>query len=122
MEKKGWVEDNQLPGWYVEETSKRLVKLSCFYTNGMVNSSVRPLDGIIVAVDLDRMKIAQYHGRFMMGYDARAGPMISLASIYDPEKRKNTDEYCIEVTHQSCLCLAKTQHKNTTIEAEELNS
>uniref|UniRef100_A0AAU0ARA3 Amine oxidase n=1 Tax=Symphytum officinale TaxID=278672 RepID=A0AAU0ARA3_SYMOF len=129
-------------GWFGEkETSNRIVKIVCYYMNGTVNIFMRPIEGIIVVVDLDQMKVtglsdraiipvpkaegtdyrqqneAEGEGRFRssleekvvmqqdepnfsidghtvrwenwefhLAFDMRAGPIISLASIFDPEK------------------------------------
>ena len=50
-------------GWYGEAKNRRIIKINCFYTNGTVNLFVRPVEGITLAVDLDIMKIVQYHDR-----------------------------------------------------------
>ncbi|KAK3417574.1 hypothetical protein EUGRSUZ_H03521 [Eucalyptus grandis] len=51
-------------GWYGELRSRRVVKVLAFYTNGTVNFYMRPIEGIVVVVDLDLMKIVKYHDRF----------------------------------------------------------
>jgi primary-amine oxidase len=53
-------------GWFGEATSKRLLKLLCFYIEGTVNLYVRPLEGITLVVDLDEMKIVEYFDRFIV--------------------------------------------------------
>ncbi|XWS13629.1 hypothetical protein CRYUN_Cryun36dG0053900 [Craigia yunnanensis] len=130
----------QTIGWFGEEKTKRELKIPCYYLNGTVNMYLRPIEGISIAVDLEKMKISQYSDRFVaplpkaegteyrasmvtppfgprlngapasqpgktglkidgntvrwanwrfhLGFDARAGAVISLASIYDPDKRK----------------------------------
>lgn len=123
-------------GWYGEEIStKRLVKVMCYYLDGTVNLYMRPIEGVTVTVDLDTMEIVDYYDRlivpvpkaegteyreseqkppffpgvkkikisqpegpsfnidgsvikwvnweFHLAFDMRAGPIISLASIYD---------------------------------------
>ncbi|CAK9139674.1 unnamed protein product [Ilex paraguariensis] len=127
-------------GWFGERNSSRVLKIQCYYTDGTVNLYVRPLEGITVVVDLDKMKIKEYYDNlkvpvpkaedteyrlsaqkppfgphlngatimqpdgpgfvieghsirwanwaFHLGFDVRAGPIISLASIYDLEKHK----------------------------------
>eukprot|EP00258_Populus_trichocarpa_P009350 XP_002315777.3 primary amine oxidase [Populus trichocarpa] len=126
-------------GWFggVERT-KRVVKVQCFYNKGTVNLYLRPIEGIQIVVDLDKMKIVEYSDTFKiavpkaegtdyrfskqkppfgpringaaimqtngpgfeidghtirwanwvfhLAFDVRVGPIISLASIYDPEK------------------------------------
>ncbi|KAL3727301.1 hypothetical protein ACJRO7_032095 [Eucalyptus globulus] len=51
-------------GWYGELRSRRVVKVLAFYTNGTVNFYMRPIEGIVVVVDLELMKIVKYHDRF----------------------------------------------------------
>ncbi|KAM3707328.1 hypothetical protein ACB098_02G018400 [Castanea mollissima] len=127
-------------GWFGELKSKRVLKVLCFYVDGTVNLYARPVEGITLVVDIDEMKIVEYHDRFIvpvpkaegteyreskleppfgprlngatlvnpdgpgfkihghtiswaswkfhLGFDVRAGPIISLASIYDLEKQK----------------------------------
>ncbi|XP_034686799.1 primary amine oxidase-like [Vitis riparia] len=126
-------------GWFGEEKSRRVLKILCFYTDGTANLYMRPIEGVTIAVDLDEMKITEYHDRltvpmpeaegteyrlskqkppfgpllngvssmqpdgpgfkidghnirwanwdFHVSFDARAGLIISLASIYDLQKR-----------------------------------
>ncbi|PIA31801.1 hypothetical protein AQUCO_04900233v1 [Aquilegia coerulea] len=126
-------------GWFGErKNNKRELKIRCFYLDGTVNLYVRPIEGLILVVDIDEMKITKYYDRFIvpvpkvdgieyrsskqkppfgpsvhavtiaqpdgpgfkidghtirwanwnfhLGFDVRAGPIISLASIYDAEK------------------------------------
>lgn len=51
-------------GWYGEQSSRRVVKVLAFYTNGTVNFYMRPIEGIVMVVDLDLMKIVKYRDRF----------------------------------------------------------
>ncbi|KAI5400856.1 primary amine oxidase 1 [Lathyrus oleraceus] len=122
-------------GWYGEEITRRALKVSCFYRGESVNIWARPIEGIILLVDVDSMKIVLYNDRykvpmpkaegtnfqsrtknrlnifatcnvsnvgftikdhevkwgnweFHVGFNARAGMIISTASIYDDEKQK----------------------------------
>ncbi|CAK9139678.1 unnamed protein product [Ilex paraguariensis] len=50
-------------GWFGERKSSRVLKILCYYTNGTVNIYARPLEGITVVVDLDEMKIKEYHDK-----------------------------------------------------------
>ncbi|KAH7858956.1 hypothetical protein Vadar_029755 [Vaccinium darrowii] len=127
-------------GWFGEAETSRVLKILAFYIDGTTNMYVRPVEGITVVVDLDEMKITEYHDRFRvpvpkaegteyrashqkppfgpklrglatmqpdgpgfeidghtirwanwafhLGFDVRAGPIISLASIYDLDQRK----------------------------------
>ncbi|CAK9329091.1 unnamed protein product [Citrullus colocynthis] len=120
-------------GWYGEKTTKRLLKVACFYREGTINVFSRPIEGIITLIDVDSMKIINYSDRFTaplpqsegtdyqskktepkssnckaakrrftieghqvkwenwvfhVGFNARAGIIISTASIFDDEKKK----------------------------------
>ncbi|CAK8573726.1 unnamed protein product [Lathyrus sativus] len=94
-------------GWYGEEITRRALKVSCFYRGESVNIWARPIEGITLLVDVDSMKIVLYNDRykvpmpkaedhevkwgnwkFHVGFNARAGMIISTASMYDEEKQK----------------------------------
>ncbi|KAL0457202.1 UNVERIFIED_CONTAM: Primary amine oxidase [Sesamum latifolium] len=53
-------------GWYGETNTKRAVAVMCYYVDGTVNFYMRPIDGIMATVDLDKMKIIQYSDRLMI--------------------------------------------------------
>nr|UNJ44779.1 homospermidine oxidase [Heliotropium indicum] len=124
-------------GWFGEEKSNRVIKVQCYYLDGTVNFYMRPIEGITVTVDLDKMKVVGFRDRaivpvpkaegteyieskqvnpfqsnlkeklvqssepsftldgntvrwgnwqFHLKFDMRAGSVVSLASIYDPEE------------------------------------
>ncbi|WOL04981.1 primary amine oxidase-like [Canna indica] len=118
-------------GWFGEpESARRRLKLLCFVAGETANFYVRPLEGIVVVVDLDDMRIVEYRDRvappvpkaagtdyrggrqhrvmvaqpagkgfkvdghsvswsnwqFHLSYDARAGLIVSLASVCDTDK------------------------------------
>ncbi|KAK4587258.1 hypothetical protein RGQ29_024107 [Quercus rubra] len=101
-------------GWFGERVTKRALKVACFYRGGSVYVFARPIQGISVLVDVDSMKITMYTDRlrapvpkaedggftiegqnvkwgnwnFHVGLNARAGVIISTASIFDDRKRK----------------------------------
>jgi primary-amine oxidase len=127
-------------GWFGEEKNNRNVRVDCFMKESSVNIYVRPISGLTIVVDLETLKIIEYHDReietvptaekteyqvskqippfgpkqhsqtshqpqgpgfqinghsiswanwkFHVGFDVRAGIVISLASIYDLEKHK----------------------------------
>ncbi|KAK4389908.1 Primary amine oxidase [Sesamum angolense] len=53
-------------GWYGEQNTKRAVGVMCYYIDGTVNFYMRPIEGVMATVDLDKMKIVQYHDRLMI--------------------------------------------------------
>ncbi|KAI4317812.1 hypothetical protein L6164_025650 [Bauhinia variegata] len=119
-------------GWYGEKITRRALKVSCFYRGGSVNVWARPIEGIIMLVDVELMKITTYTDRlraplpkaegtdfqssntkpknvsalsnggftirghtvkwanwvFHVGFNSRAGVIISTASIFDERKQK----------------------------------
>ncbi|XP_019057554.1 PREDICTED: primary amine oxidase-like [Tarenaya hassleriana] len=132
-------------GWYgqtyeAREDEPRVTKILCFYSEGTSNLYMRPIDGLIIGVDLDAMKIVEYkdtgkapmpkaegtdyrdeslrvpvgldlkdtaisqsdgpgfkidghvvswaNWKFHVGYDMRVGPVISLASVYDVDQKR----------------------------------
>ncbi|KAK4266318.1 hypothetical protein QN277_027260 [Acacia crassicarpa] len=128
-------------GWYGETKSSPALRVECFMMGETANIYVRPINGIIIVVDIEKMQIIKYqdrsvetvpraenteyraehqpppfgpklHGvaivqpegpgfkiqghsvswanwKFHVGYDVRAGVVISLASIYDLDKHKS---------------------------------
>ena len=50
-------------GWYGEAKSTRAVRLDCFMKENTANIYVRPISEIVILVDLDQMKIVEYHDR-----------------------------------------------------------
>lgn len=51
-------------GWFGEKTTeKRIIKLLCFYMDGTINFYMRPIEGLDITVDLDKMKIIGYNDR-----------------------------------------------------------
>ncbi|KAM7468243.1 hypothetical protein LguiB_015805 [Lonicera macranthoides] len=127
-------------GWYGDRQGKRLVRVLSFYKDGSPNVWVRPIEGVSVLVDLDKMGIVEYedaevhilpkvegtdyrasqmkppfvaqtkpitvfqpHGpsfkidgqeiswadwKLHLKFDIRAGPVISLAQIFDVNEGK----------------------------------
>ncbi|TKY54069.1 Primary amine oxidase [Spatholobus suberectus] len=128
-------------GWFGETKNSRTVRVECFMKENSPNIWVRPISGLTIVVDLELMKIVEYHDsgitpvptadnteyrlshqkppfgpkqhslathqpqgpgfqisghsvswanwKFHIGFDPRAGLVISLASIYDLEKHKS---------------------------------
>ncbi|XP_047070764.1 primary amine oxidase 2-like [Lolium rigidum] len=127
----GWFGDTG-PSEWDGKVQKRVVKLVCFVAGATPNFYARPVEGVTLVVDLDRMAIVEYKDRvvypvpkaegtdyrttkvytaapgvalqpegrgfhidghlvrwanweFHVGFDMRAGIVISLASIHDAE-------------------------------------
>ncbi|XP_071700441.1 primary amine oxidase 1-like [Rutidosis leptorrhynchoides] len=120
-------------GWFGESITRRAVRLSCFYREGTTNVFSRPIEGLIILVDIESMQIRQIlnrgnppvpgsagtnfqfsganprpdpcnrnnrsftitghviewkNWRFHLGFNARAGVIISTASIFDIGMKK----------------------------------
>ncbi|RID49948.1 hypothetical protein BRARA_H00709 [Brassica rapa] len=52
-------------GWFGEKQTERLIKAMPFYLNGSVNTYLRPIEGMRIIVNLDKMKVATFKDRFM---------------------------------------------------------
>ncbi|KAK1592892.1 hypothetical protein Q3G72_032074 [Acer saccharum] len=50
-------------GWYGEHVTKRALRAVCFYRGGSVNIFARPIEGISMLVDVDKMQITMYNDR-----------------------------------------------------------
>jgi len=50
-------------GWFGETQSRRTVRVECFMKESTPNIWVRPITGLTIVVDLDLMKIVEYHDR-----------------------------------------------------------
>lgn len=120
-------------GWYGEYVTRRALKVVCFYREGTTNIFARPIEGISMLVDVDKMQIVMYTDRirlplpkaegssfqspkgksnpiicnrtntgltieghrvkwgnwdFHVSFEARAGIVISAASIFDANTKK----------------------------------
>ncbi|XP_057771733.1 primary amine oxidase-like [Salvia miltiorrhiza] len=53
-------------GWFGQERSRRMVRVMCYYMDGTVNIYMRPIEGVTVAVDLDRRAIIGFHDRVVV--------------------------------------------------------
>lgn len=52
-----------LVGWFGERKEKRVAKIRCFYRHGTDNIYMRPLQGVLVTVDLDEIVILGFKDR-----------------------------------------------------------
>ncbi|KAH6816461.1 Copper amine oxidase family protein [Perilla frutescens var. frutescens] len=50
-------------GWYGAKHTKRVITILCYYLDGTINFYMRPIEGIMVIVDLDEMRIVDYRDR-----------------------------------------------------------
>lgn len=52
-------------GWFGEKDTDRLIKTIPFYLNGSVNTYLRPIEGMTIIVNLEKMKVTTFKDRFM---------------------------------------------------------
>ncbi|KAL8524697.1 hypothetical protein ACS0TY_014340 [Phlomoides rotata] len=52
-------------GWYGEKNTKRVATILCFYSDDTPNMYMRPIEGVVVTVDFDEMKIVDYRDRWV---------------------------------------------------------
>nr|QPD99060.1 copper amine oxidase II [Morus alba] len=71
-------------GWYGEKKAERVIKIQCFYTNGTANLYVRPLEGILLVVNLDEMKIVEYHDRLRIPLPKAEGTEFRASRLRRP--------------------------------------
>ncbi|KAF8111806.1 hypothetical protein N665_0072s0018 [Sinapis alba] len=60
-------------GWFGEKKTERVIKAMPFYLNGSVNTYLRPIEGMRIIVNLDKMKVTTFKDRFM-------GPLLPKAN------------------------------------------
>ncbi|WCJ23741.1 amine oxidase 1 [Euphorbia peplus] len=76
-------------GWYGEKVSKREVKDTCFYRDGSVNVFTRPIEGIVIRIDVEKMEVVEYVDRFKIpvpeakGNDFRSAPAKGQSIVYN---------------------------------------
>ena len=71
-------------GWYGEEKSERVLKVQCYYGEGTANMYLRPIEGIIIVVDLDEMKIVGYNDRIRAPLPKAEGTDFRLSAMKPP--------------------------------------
>ncbi|KAG5378478.1 hypothetical protein IGI04_026320 [Brassica rapa subsp. trilocularis] len=52
-------------GWFGEKDTDRLIKTIPFYLNGSVNTYLRPIEGMTIIVNLEKMKVTTFKDRFI---------------------------------------------------------
>ncbi|KAF8052292.1 hypothetical protein N665_1575s0003 [Sinapis alba] len=52
-------------GWFGEKDTDRLIKTIPFYLNGSVNTYLRPIEGMTIIVNLEKLKVTTFKDRFM---------------------------------------------------------
>ncbi|KAM7462776.1 hypothetical protein LguiA_030897 [Lonicera macranthoides] len=55
-------------GWYgkKERSGRRIVKVMCYYLDGTVNLCMRPIEGMMVTVDLEEMNVVDFFDRIIV--------------------------------------------------------
>ena len=71
-------------GWFGELKSKRVLKVLCFYVYGTMNLYVRPMEGIMLVVDIDEMKIVEYYDRFIVSVPKAEGTKYRESKLEPP--------------------------------------
>ena len=85
-------------GWFGEKKTNRIMNILCYYMEGTANLYMRPLEGVTVVVDLDKMKIVGYNDRVQIpvpkadGTEYRAlkqkpplGPRLKGVAVRQPD-------------------------------------
>ncbi|KAL3828796.1 hypothetical protein ACJIZ3_017598 [Penstemon smallii] len=118
-------------GWFGENVTRRVIRVTCFYRQGTSNIWARPIEGITLLIDTESMQVTKYVDRiratlprakgtdfqspprssivcrgnnsnvsvngnevrwanweFHVGFNARAGLIISTVSVFDGGKKK----------------------------------
>ncbi|GMP56447.1 hypothetical protein CsSME_00020935 [Camellia sinensis var. sinensis] len=94
-------------GWFGELVTKRVLRDLCYYRGGTTNIFARPIEGISILVDVESNQVIKYTDRFKaplpsadgtdfqwanwafhVGFNSRAGIIISTASVFDAGKKK----------------------------------
>ncbi|CAH2034759.1 unnamed protein product [Thlaspi arvense] len=52
-------------GWFGETETERVISMRPFYLNGSVNTYLRPIEGITIIFNLDKMKVTEFKDRFI---------------------------------------------------------
>lgn len=63
---------------------KRIVKVQCFYLDGSLNYYMRPVEGVIVIVDLDEMKIVGFRDRYRVPMPKASGTEYRASKLKPP--------------------------------------
>lgn len=71
-------------GWYGEKNTKRVVTIMCYYIDGTINFYMRPIEGIMATVDLDKMKIVDYRDRTVVPVPKADGTDYRESKQYPP--------------------------------------
>lgn len=74
----------QTIGWYGEEKTKRELKVQCYYLDGTVNMYLRPIEGISMSADLEKMKIYKYIDRAVHPLPKAEGTDYQASKITPP--------------------------------------
>ncbi|XP_042052097.1 primary amine oxidase-like [Salvia splendens] len=81
-------------GWFGEEKSRRMVRVMCYYLDGTVNMYMRPVEGITVAVDLDRMEIIGFRDRVVLPVPKAQGTDYTGSTPSDADDEEEDAPLC----------------------------
>ncbi|CAI9093821.1 OLC1v1029401C1 [Oldenlandia corymbosa var. corymbosa] len=49
------------PGWFgSDEEGHRVIKIECFYTEGTPNFYMRPIEGLVITIDIENLKVSKF--------------------------------------------------------------
>ncbi|XP_019091743.1 PREDICTED: primary amine oxidase-like isoform X2 [Camelina sativa] len=71
-------------GWFGETKTKRLIKTIPFYLNGSVNTYLRPIEGMTIIVNLDKMMVTKFKDRFTSPLPKANGTEFRFSKLKPP--------------------------------------
>ncbi|KAF8052240.1 hypothetical protein N665_1583s0002 [Sinapis alba] len=71
-------------GWFGEEETERIISMRPFYLNGSVNTYLRPIEGLTIIVNLDKMKVTEFKDRFRSPLPKANGTEFRISMLKPP--------------------------------------
>ncbi|KAL0854602.1 hypothetical protein Bca101_059754 [Brassica carinata] len=71
-------------GWLGEEETERIISMRPFYLNGSVNTYLRPIEGLTIIVNLDKMKVTVFKDRFRSPLAKANGTEFRISKLKPP--------------------------------------